>query len=111
MAGCWLVNEAVLAMVVDNPGNRGMTRCHVCGQTVGDVDTIAGRLRLRLAERKMTVRDLSLSLTGRGTSYQNLRRWIGGTGEPSLSALREIADALGVDVVWLTCGPGDWWRR
>ena len=84
--------------------------CPACGQTIGECDTIAERIRTIMAHRspnRVTVKELSDRLSGKGTSYGNMVRYVNGTLEPGISTLIDIASLLQVRVEWLTYGSGD----
>ena len=81
--------------------------CPACGQLTDAGHTIAARLGHAIAMKGMDTRGLSRQLSGLGSSYANLRRYLGGSGEPTPSLLLEMADRLDVRVEWLAFGSGD----
>lgn len=84
----------------------GTVVCPTCGNPFATGETIAERLRLIMACRKLNTRELVAGLSVKGTSYANVRRFVSGTGEPALKILVDMASVLNVRVEWLTYGSG-----
>jgi transcriptional regulator with XRE-family HTH domain len=58
------------------------------------------RLKLALRFKGMSPEQLSIRL-GRAVTARTIWRWLAGTSEPSISALKLLAPTLGVTADWL----------
>src|SRR5262245_42444182 len=76
----------------DWPGRKGP------GPAIGPVMDFPRKLRIMLADRDLTIKEVAVRLDVRPNT---VARWTKGQRMPSLQDGLRLADALGVDVRWL----------